>query len=543
MHAIDFGWSYEPALRITRGQVPFSDFVTTQPPLHEYTLALGMKLLGTSVWSYQIHLYFLWALSGLAAWWLARSLKLPRGASVGVALLALLLNPPFYMGHEYNYTAPSLVAVAIVWLVRAQEKSSPGAAAAAGALLGLALFAKQNVGLALIAGGLIALAISTTIHRRARLVGALCAGAAAVIAFGVLYFAAHAGFVEFIRQFLVDPATGKGGLTVLARAVPHLNLDFFGSARVPVAVGVGFLLIAIFAMTLRRAVRPDDPNDETWLRRWMWLLPVLAITVAAVSVLDNPTLARLSAESPFRIWFWSGMVAQVFAMLCYGVAALMAVRSWRSGNQVDLLLSSLLVFVVVAHAGGSWNYPFTMGAVAAPVAGRLLWQCGAARWVTRGAVALCAVLVVLHFSIDGWNIHAFHRLSRVPPGNAFSGLRTFPGVAEGLDEIARRITPRVTGRRTLWLTNPFPLAAFGGELVKADTAIDAGAYSPRPEQALMDGWRADPPDVVVYAGPLLLPPTSTAFSSASIDRWLTSSYMLAETLHWGGLTVWTRKER
>ncbi|MCX7887657.1 MAG: hypothetical protein N3B01_10465, partial [Verrucomicrobiae bacterium] len=258
----DFGWTYEPAMRIFSGEKPYRDFLTTLPPLSFYTLAGLISFWSPSLWAFNVHLYANWILSLLAGVCVMRKLTQQRQLRIASALLATVLSlPAVNLNHAYNYQSTFFAGLIILFLLRWSEHGKAHDLLAAGLAAGLAWYAKQNVGGVMTLAGV--LTVSVVCHSRGVLslrvlsvqVAVFLAGWAIAFLLPFAWFAAAAGWKEVAEQFLVAPGEAKGGTQrILREIIPRIVLQPGTPLKTPTMFGLTALVAAFFVLLYTRGM-------------------------------------------------------------------------------------------------------------------------------------------------------------------------------------------------------------------------------------------------------------------------------------------------
>lgn len=210
----DEGGLLTAAAKILRGSVFYRDLDAYPFPGSYYLLAFAMWLFGE-------HLSVArWLAALLYCSWVASlycgSLHLldrKRAALFGVSLLSFkFLAWPIFSTYLHSDVAFAPACAAIALLVHRQAGGSRGATVLAGICTGLALAAKQNVGLYLGAASVAALIFPALGGGRSgvgrwREVGTFLLGSGLILVPGSLYFAAQGGLDDMIMKGLVRPFT------------------------------------------------------------------------------------------------------------------------------------------------------------------------------------------------------------------------------------------------------------------------------------------------------------------------------------------------
>lgn len=211
----DAGALLTAASRILRGGVFYRDVDSYPFPLAAYALALVMRLFGETVGVSRGLAAVVFAATVLALYATAlRLLGRDRALVFGASLLAFkLLAWPSFTAFSYWDLAFALACGAVALLVRHRPGSGAVGPAAAGLLAGLAVTAKQSLGLPLCAAALLVLAAPRGVsgapagERRRRLAEpAFFAAAAAIPVLAMsAYFAAQGVLPRMIESGLLLP--------------------------------------------------------------------------------------------------------------------------------------------------------------------------------------------------------------------------------------------------------------------------------------------------------------------------------------------------
>jgi hypothetical protein len=205
------------AMKLTRGGIFYRDVDAYPFPLATYLLAGWMSRFGEdlAVSRGLATLFFCAALAALYAAAL-RVLDARRAALFGLALLSFkVVAWPSFTAYAYPDVAFAFGCVCVALLLRHRFEGGVGLPAAAGACAGLALLAKQSLGIYLAAAAAACLLLAGPLLgvRRAapraawRETLAFGAGAAAPVALGAVYFAWHGLLGTALESGLVRPFT------------------------------------------------------------------------------------------------------------------------------------------------------------------------------------------------------------------------------------------------------------------------------------------------------------------------------------------------
>jgi hypothetical protein len=206
------------AVKLLRGAVYYRDVDAYPFPLATYLLAAWMGAFGEhlSVARGLATLVFAATVASLYACALPL-LGARRAALFGLALLSFkYLAWPSFTAYAYWDVAFACACLCVALLIGPGPRAGPLRAAAAGAAAGLAVLAKQNVGLYVAAAAGAALLLArprlgaepASSRAALRALAAFAVGAAAPLAGAGLYFAGHGVLGRMLESGLIRPFTG-----------------------------------------------------------------------------------------------------------------------------------------------------------------------------------------------------------------------------------------------------------------------------------------------------------------------------------------------
>lgn len=530
----DFGTDYDLVSRVMSGQWQGRDFFAVFPPLSGYSLFFFVKTFGEHYVVLNIHLWFWWVMNFVAAAGVMRAYggSIDKVALVAVAV-ALVTAPPNMHMVSFAYMASALSGLAVICMLRYSITKNSFMAILAGAISGVAVIAKPNVGVA-IAIALITVCIAIALVQRKARQQYLVAGLLVLTGTvgGILVTAAipgwYGGYSELAKEVLVGGSQIKGGFLSLAlRAFPRISTTFDPPLRYIVELGVTLPLLVVFTILFGRilhARRNDqvEANVPTFsgAEKSLWVLCAVVITLSVWSLWPQEFPHKLSAffydlhlvSLPFFLWQllylmvlvalvislaagimrkeYSGDITQPFWAPC--ICLIWTLGVVASGRHNSVFAATLFIPILVLRYGRGRKYSFYNIAVVFLI----LWT------------------VAWHLS-PNWK-STFAQLTRLPENSKFSGLywpeggASVPGSypvwssSKTMAELSRNISPRVAGKSVLWLT-PGPGAAFGGKVYSFGIhGLSANNVPPWAEKKFGDGVRANPPDYIV---------------SSSFDEW------------------------
>jgi len=126
----------------------------------------------------------------------------------------------------------------------------------------------------------------------------------------------------------------------------------------------------------------------------------------------------------------------------------------------------------------------------------------------------------------------FNRLAPLLEGTPFAGLRCDRVYHGYVRQMFTHVTPRIEGRRTLWLWRYGPHSAFGGRPVLNVAVYCPDTYHSRIEDSLFAAWENVPPEYVVL-GDFGRARGAKRLSEAAVQAWLEDHYVKV----WQGMTV------
>jgi len=557
---VDFGWSYEPAWRIAHGQVPYGDFIQTLPILAPYLLGALMKLMGDSLWVFQINLYLSWL--GAMAVGLALLDFLETSVSFRVLSIftASSLSFPFILiGAAHSYQGTLFAGLAAYFFFRYLCRRSSWDIFAVGFFTGLAVFAKQNVGLftGLTVGVSLLWSFASppqTMRDCARRVLALVGGVAVVCVPLLVFLSYRVGLKEVLLEMFADASAGKGTpLAILARGLPRLVMSPATAHRrfVELAVSAGLLGCAclFFGAMLARQCHgseqlrtTDCTNHEArgWLPIGIATYFALVIAVWAVTLLELP-IVRMAMQMLHPRLVLANNWAETAAQMAYIVTASAGLAcGWLIlRRKADPKLIFPLLFML-GISYGSVTSSLSYFVYAAPISiplllhllKRLYFPC-LRRWALASAALFVTIATVFPVAPET----VFCKLLPLPHSSPFAGLYADPEYQKRVVELWTNVTPEIKGHRTLWLTGGGPHSAYGGLPVLNVTSFYLDTYNSRSEQRLREAWLNNPPEFVVLE-PFDRAANDTFLREDELPRWLAARYHVIWTNDRKTVTLW-----
>lgn len=213
----DFSYVLDSAARMALGQVPYRDFPFVHPPMPFLIQAAILRLAGRIYWHHAVYCALAGGLGTAVTWrilWHTLRGKVRHDWATSVLLAAPLAVVGVYciLPHpSYDCdTALAILVALYLWQRLAQGRTrSLAGCFGAGAALAVPLFFKQNMGLPLLAAGAAVLVVLLGLRWRrgksaeealnARQLAAILAGAAALVALGLLALQLWAGLGNYYQ--------------------------------------------------------------------------------------------------------------------------------------------------------------------------------------------------------------------------------------------------------------------------------------------------------------------------------------------------------
>lgn len=538
----DYGWTYELGARILHGEVPYRDFVSTLPQLTSYTITPFIAALKGNLWAFSLHLYAWWLAALLVGLRVAKAFNLSPATQAAAMLLAACLSlPATHLGHAYSYAGTVCFGLTLLQLEQHRRHPSRRAILLAGALAGLGLFAKQNIGIVALGLGLVGLTLGQSAGNQPRLPWqrfSFILGAAAVFLPIFAVFAHFAGAGEVFRQMFSDASEGKGGLfSMIYHALPL----YFFQPQTPlrelwIILFAGGLVLGFFVFLGNRFYRTQQnspaasPTTDD-APSWCWVTAALSIvaSLAAISLLDLPGVRSLfNRLHPDAIYKFHGFVAPLVFVGYSFFSVLAAIGLFGLGQRrrpeliPPLLALPLLLW---GHEISCQGYLPFGAPVVVPLAMVLLERLGLIRNIARLACVASVVLMtgVAASTQDGFQPSCFKATATLPVRTEFAGLRSAHDFAASARELQEHVAPRIRGLPTLWICVGGPHLVWGGKPVFAVGSLFADTYNLRSEPVLTQRWEATPPEFI-FVGQRTYCFGSRLFTTESLNRWLPQRY-------------------
>ena len=537
----DYGWIYELGMRVWQGEAPYRDFISTLPQLTSYTLVPFLVLTKGNLWGFAIHLYLWWLASLWGGLLVARRLGMSVALqSASVLLAACVSFPAAGMGHAYSYAGTFFFELFMLSLLRHHASPTRKPAVLAGIWTGLAILAKQNIGLAAVAFGLLYFtklaAASSPGESRVRNLLTFLGSIVAVFGLPFLYFAGHAGGREVLAQMFLDAGAGKGG--VVGLVVHALPMMFF-KPEMPdrelwslVVSGIAFLAFLLGYASKAKigevnatpviAHHPNQSTSSAWLGFSL-------LIIAVVSALSWIRLPALKAALDGLISRYSyGYIGPLIALLYSNLAALSVIflaYVWAKRHPEAIIPALALPIILFGHEISSHGYLPYSAPLAIPLALFIFERHLVYRHAARFACLLAAAFIFTHsaFAYPTDRLGTFEGLQRLPDRSRFACLWAEPSYATSVIDILTNVAPLIHGHSTLWFSTGGPHLAFGGNSVRAVALLHVDTYNVRSEPDLMAAWNREPPEYV-FLGTFVPCVGSRWFTPAALGAWLSQNY-------------------
>jgi hypothetical protein len=522
----EYGMLYDQAYRLSVGQVWYRDLLSTHPPIAAQTLGALFRLFEPSLLLYNVHLYLWWLASLLVGYLLLRRYDVQGLArSAALVTFASLSLPCLSLGHAYFYAGSVFCGLCVLCLDIGLDGSRPSMTFGAGLLAGVTVFARQNLGIALI-GGAVFLYLPLFIKKSLDLPGVVKQLAALLSGFVLscltifLIFSRAASPGEVLRELLLDGAHGKAGqYGLLVRLIPRVNLKatLIDRRLMEIAGSIVVYLAVLWWVARRRSGSDPQPTSSSgkpltvaiglwvfanfvtlipanvghWMDSSTW--PVIA--TASGAIIDLINIGWLTGMAWFLIASWNSMAAQTVARTVLALSVFAG--TILSSQSYSVHLASVLVPMTIATLGST----FPKRAI-----------------IQRLCLLTSIWAIAAIFSLPT----AFTRLVPIAGPRQFVGIWTTTGYAREAEELLNHVTPVIQNRTVLWVDLYGPHAAFGGMPAASVVPWDKTTFTSRQVSYLLGRWRANPPEYVM-SGPFwgreeLLGPQS------EFDQWLGHSY-------------------
>jgi hypothetical protein len=285
----DFSFILENATRMAMGDVPYRDFPFPYAPLTFVVQSIIIRLFGRAAWHHAAYAALAGGAASALTYAIVRCIE-PRRA-VALVLTAPLIILGIYCIFPHPFYDPDccLVVLAVVFLLMRNAPFAAGAAAV------VAVFVKQNIGLALV----IAIVMLAVASRQWRIVAGVLAAAACAVAVVALVFGIG-NYVHWTIRFAAErrlmPMRQLLSIYVDSRLCWWLACVLVGwwlarpdrnvwPTRVAQTFLSATLMLLPFAWSLARIFLTDDPLERQINLLRLWPLALICGAIAGVIAL------------------------------------------------------------------------------------------------------------------------------------------------------------------------------------------------------------------------------------------------------------------
>jgi hypothetical protein len=177
----DLSYVLENATRIAMGDVPYRDFPFPYAPLTFVVQAIFIRLFGRVAWHHIAYVAIAGGAASALTYAIVRRIEPRRGVAIALTVPLIVLGIYCIFPHPFYDPDCCLVVLAVVFLFMRNAPFAAGATAV------LAVFVKQNIGLALV----IAIVILAIVWRRWRVIAGVATAAACAIGVVAVVFGIH----------------------------------------------------------------------------------------------------------------------------------------------------------------------------------------------------------------------------------------------------------------------------------------------------------------------------------------------------------------
>jgi hypothetical protein len=556
----DYGWTYEPAFRILHGEVQFRDFILTHPPFVNYTLAGFFYVFGESLFIYTVHLYLWWLFSLIVGLLILKQLGADRFLSIAVVILATSFSfLSTQLAHAHNFAPTAIGGLCVLFILRYQQQDKTLQAGIAGFFAGICMLAKQNVGATIAVASVLALfylyVVSKNNKKHLQVLWAFIAGWLLGFLPGIFYFILRAGAAETFLQMFSDPSAGKGGLLQIAsKGFPRIILTDVTPYRRLLELIISLILMLFFVIFFyirstngyRHNMRATKNNGKDlspslyyFIESFFMLLVILSIW----SLFDNSfiNLIRHDLSSKYISGYYPIILA-IINIMAFSLFFVILLNKYLYVNVGVFLPCLMMIGLIGGHLlTGSLHFA-SAAPISIPILLLLLSRTQVITWVPQKAIALATLTITLFYVFPVYTV-TFVPLKKLPSQSAFARLYAKAELQQAIQNMVSDVSPRIRGKRTLWLCWPGPHSAIGGKPVHNVAFLVWDTYSERSERQLLDNWEMDPPELVVM-GPFLATKKAKFLNPEFLTSWVSKGYAkIWEGKGWGNkdFSLWQKK--
>jgi len=356
----DFSFIVETATRIAFGDVPYRDFPFPYAPITFLNQAAIIKLFGRAAWHHAAYAAVMGGVASALTYATVRQIESRRIVAVALTTPLIILGIYCIFPHPfYDPDCCVVVLVVILLLIR-------NVPMAAGATAVLAVFVKQNIGLALVIA-VVALALITRQWRVILGVVAAAVAATAIVAtvFGIenyvqwtIRYAAQRRLMP-IGEYLsiyVDPTLCWWiACCVIAAFLLH-------RWRI-VAIA---LMSAPFVWSIARIFLTDDPLEREINLLRLWPLVIVCAAIAAlrerdllpfvvIAAIHGAFLSQITWGSTYGIWPLLVILLAFTLRRLPSVVAFVVVAAILAGGIPYVIKNERLTYVKLDGERHRWN--------------------------------------------------------------------------------------------------------------------------------------------------------------------------------------------
>jgi hypothetical protein len=509
-----------------------------------------MKVFGESVWVYAADLYLSWLGALVVGIAILGVLEADRKIKALSVVVAGTLSAPFTTGwHAHSYLSPLFAGLVIYFLLKYRRNPRGWYIFWAGIFSAVSILAKQNVGggFGVVAALVLLLPNPLGFGSEGKAIPNLfrfLAGGTLGLLPALGYFFGKAGLQEVTKELFLDAGAGKGGVyNLLLRGFPRFTLNphipHSRLAELLLSLAVCVPLCCLTYAAIGRAGadsagagatserRRSSLEENGYSRRYLWWFSLTGLAVFVATLFDLPRV-RLLVDflHPrfFHVDNWSEVAIQgvYLAVCCTTLACAVGIFRKRVPKEVALPCLLLLALAYANSTSSISNFGF-VAPVAVPLWLYVLDAAGLPN-LSRWSLAMATIFLLCACLFPTF-AKTFCPLYPLPKNSPFAGLYADSAYHRWVTEIWQNVTPRIRGKRTLWLYPGGPLSAFGGLPVPNVIYLHIQSYSSRSERHLWDAWHNNPPEYVVL-GEFNRARNAVLFQRDSLAQWLSSAYVI-----------------
>jgi hypothetical protein len=286
----DLSYVLENATRMAMGDVPYRDFPFPYAPLTFAVQAIIIRLFGRVAWHHIAYAAIAGGAASALTYAIVRRIEPRRGVAIALTIPLIVLGIYCIFPHPFYDPDCCLVVLAVVFLLMRNAPFAAGAAAV------LAVFVKQNIGLALV----IAIVVLAIVWRQWRVIVGVAAAAACAIGIVAAAFGIH-NYVVWTIRFAAErrlmPMREMLGIYADPTLWWWLGCVIAGLLLLRSQWGAGALaggaafIITPFLWSIARIFISDDPLERqiNLLRIW----PLVLVCAMIIAILEREIIPLL----------------------------------------------------------------------------------------------------------------------------------------------------------------------------------------------------------------------------------------------------------